>query len=349
MTGLKRGGPRILAIDVGAGTQDILYYDPENEPENNVKLVLPSQTQILARKISGLKDDLLITGEIMGGGPVAMAIKRHLKKGHRVLMTETSAKTVRDNLDEVRADGIEIVGDAEADGLDMERIEAGDVDLDFLLHVISIAGKSEPDFIGIAVQDHGYRAGKSDRAFRFEKIQQMLERGARLEDFFFEKPPEYYTRMGAVVRYLRKNFNGGVAVIDSKFAAIAGAMHDVSDRPCLCIDVGNGHTMAALVDGFVGGIFEHHTQVLTGENLANYVIRLANGEVTNREVFNDDGHGCFIKKAPGYENIKRVLVSGPRRKLLKDSGLALEYASPYGDVMMTGPVGIVDLVRAKFF
>ena len=36
--------PSILAIDVGAGTQDVLLFDPDREPENCLKLVLPSQT-----------------------------------------------------------------------------------------------------------------------------------------------------------------------------------------------------------------------------------------------------------------------------------------------------------------
>ena len=33
---------RILAIDVGTGTQDIMIYDSEKELENAIKLVLPS-------------------------------------------------------------------------------------------------------------------------------------------------------------------------------------------------------------------------------------------------------------------------------------------------------------------
>ena len=33
---------RILAIDVGTGTQDIMIYDTEKELENAMKLVLPS-------------------------------------------------------------------------------------------------------------------------------------------------------------------------------------------------------------------------------------------------------------------------------------------------------------------
>ncbi|MFQ5800495.1 MAG: DUF1786 family protein, partial [Candidatus Hydrothermarchaeales archaeon] len=263
MTKLQKQGAKILAVDVGAGTQDILFFDPTKAPENNIKMVLPSQTKILAGKISKMGGDLLITGEIMGGGPITMAILRHLKKGHRVLMTKGSARTIRDNLDEVREEGIEIIPDEEAGTHNLPRIEAKDVDLGFIFDVIKKAGEAPPDFVGIAVQDHGYEKGKSDRAFRFEKIRETLERGASLEDFLFTKPASYYTRMNAVITGIKKAFFGGVAVIDSKFAAIAGALHGVEERPCLCVDVGNGHTMVALVNNGIDGILEHHTHALT--------------------------------------------------------------------------------------
>ena len=44
-------GQSDLAIDVGAGTQDVLLYDPAREPENSLKLVLPSQTQIVGARV----------------------------------------------------------------------------------------------------------------------------------------------------------------------------------------------------------------------------------------------------------------------------------------------------------
>jgi uncharacterized protein (DUF1786 family) len=348
MIKLHNHGARILAVDVGAGTQDILFFDPEKRPENNVKSVLPSQTRILAHRISELNEDILITGEIMGGGPITMAILNHLNKGHRVVMTEVSARTVRDDLDEVREEGIEIVTDEKAQSLDMYRIETKDVDLDFILDIIQRSGEGLPDFIGVALQDHGFEKNKSDRAFRFEKIKEAIESGAELEDFLFKEPPSYLTRMKAVLRTLKKGFDGGVAVMDSKFAAIAGALHGIGDRPCLCVDIGNGHTMAAVVNDEIEGVFEHHTHELTQGELTDYLNRLADGEVTNEEVFEDNGHGCFIKSAPGIERIKRIIVTGPNRNLLKNSSLGVEFASPFGDVMMTGPVGVIDLVKTKF-
>ena len=54
----------ILAIDIGAGTQDILLYDPSESMENAVKLVLPSPTRIAAhriRAVTGQKEPLFET------------------------------------------------------------------------------------------------------------------------------------------------------------------------------------------------------------------------------------------------------------------------------------------------
>ena len=40
---------RLLAIDVGAGTQDILLFESRKPIENCVKLVLPSMSAIVAQ------------------------------------------------------------------------------------------------------------------------------------------------------------------------------------------------------------------------------------------------------------------------------------------------------------
>ena len=43
---------KILALDIGTGTEDILLYDDEKENvENGIKIVLPSPSQIFASKI----------------------------------------------------------------------------------------------------------------------------------------------------------------------------------------------------------------------------------------------------------------------------------------------------------
>jgi hypothetical protein len=46
----------------------------------------------------------------------------------------------------------------------------------------------------------------------------------------------------------------------------------------------------------------------------------------------------------GGADVKRVLVTGPKRALLRDSKFKIEYANPFGDVMMAGPAGIVGMI-----
>ena len=56
---------RILAIDIGAGTQDILLFEEDASIENSVQLVLPSPTVQVARQIRRATDeghDIYLTG-----------------------------------------------------------------------------------------------------------------------------------------------------------------------------------------------------------------------------------------------------------------------------------------------
>jgi len=339
---------RILALDIGVGTQDIVVYDESKNPENNIKLVLPAMTQILARKIRGAKGDLFIRGETMGGGPLSSAVSNHIKNGNSVMMTPDAAISIRDNIEQVRELGVEIVDDEPRSGK-FEIIETVDFDFQGLIDFLSAMGEdTDFDAIGIAVQDHGYAEGKSDREFRFEKFREALEDDADLSKFLYKEPPKYFSRMNATLNTAKKFCKGPVFAIDTKIAAIAGAIHDVEERPIMPMDVGNGHTMAALIgDNFeILGLFEHHTWVLNGEKLRDMLIRFGDGVLTNEEVFEDQGHGCHVKEKVGFKNVKRILATGPNRGLTVGSKLNVEYPTPMGDVMMTGPQGIVDLINA---
>src|SRR5712691_11885317 len=63
---------RILAADVGTGTQDILLFESGKTIENNFKMVMPSPTVIVANRIKRATErgqPLLLTGVTMGGDP----------------------------------------------------------------------------------------------------------------------------------------------------------------------------------------------------------------------------------------------------------------------------------------
>ena len=55
---------RILAIDMGTGTQDILLFDSKGPVENSLKMVMPSATEIAAAVMRFLRNDAL-AGRVM--------------------------------------------------------------------------------------------------------------------------------------------------------------------------------------------------------------------------------------------------------------------------------------------
>ena len=215
---------RILAIDVGTGTQDMMIYDTQKELENSIKLVLPSPHLYISQQIREIENDLYFDGEIMGGGKIKKSLLEHMEKGYKVVMEPTCAKTIRDNIEQVKAIGIEIA-DEDRDYKDYTIITLGDINITKLSEFL-LGYDLEFDFdkIAIAVQDHGYNENMGDRDFRFEKIREKVnEPISPLEFGFCDDVPEYFTRMQAVRRQIR---NEGIEevplVMDTKFASIAG-------------------------------------------------------------------------------------------------------------------------------
>jgi uncharacterized protein (DUF1786 family) len=65
---------KILTVDIGTGTQEIFLYDSNLDIENGFKLVLPSPTMMVQRRIKDATNHatpILLTGATMGGGPSA--------------------------------------------------------------------------------------------------------------------------------------------------------------------------------------------------------------------------------------------------------------------------------------
>ena len=342
---------RILAIDVGTGTQDIMIYDTQKELENSIKLVLPSPHLFISQQIKEIENDIYFKGEIMGGGKIKNSIIEHMKKGYKVVMEATCAKTIRDNLDQVKAIGIEIA-DKNKNYKDYTKITLGDININKLSEFL-LGYDLEFDFdkIAIAVQDHGYNENMGDRDFRFEKIREKVrEPISPLEFGFVEDLPDYFTRMQAVARTIK---NEGIEdlplIMDTKFASIAGMCYDevaLKLNSFIVIDIGNGHTTAASIEnGKIQGVFEHHTSSLTGESLERYMRRLASGEITHEEVHKDHGHGAHVLNP--ISKIEKVIVSGPKRELIEKTNLDWHHAAPGGDVMMTGTIGLIKTIQVR--
>src|SRR5437868_2616250 len=100
---------RILAIDMGTGTQDILLFDSDRPVENSVKMVLPSATEIAARRIRRATHEdspLVLSGVVAGGGPCAWALEEFIRAGGNAFATPDAAQTFDDDLERVAAMGV---------------------------------------------------------------------------------------------------------------------------------------------------------------------------------------------------------------------------------------------------
>ena len=339
---------RILAIDIGAGTQDILLFDWKKKIENSISLVLPTPSKFLADRLRKMGGNVYIHGDTIGGGVLARAISNHLRKGYRVAMEESAAYSIRNDLDEVRSMGIE-VGLKPGSG-DFQDFEIQEIGLPLLKSFLSNFGEDlDVDVIAIAVQDHGVAPkGVSDRIFRFENVEAMLRKDNRPESFQFtgETLPDYYLRMKSAVNAVRRFFSGAVLVMDTAFSAVLGCIEDVQG-PSLVVNVGNGHTIAALlIEKRIEGLYEHHTHELSPEGLERDLRLLVRGELSSREVYEANGHGAVTLKPHSGE--VPVIVTGPNRDLFKGTSLKFVYAAPAGNTMMTGPMGLIRAAQFRY-
>ncbi len=236
---------KILGIDIGAGTKDVLLYDSEKNVENCTKMVMPSPTILCAKKIRNSKNDLYISGHTMGGGELATALKHHIENGHKVTMTEEAAFTLYNRLERVKSLGITIE-EKPADGFSGEHITFDEVNADQLRAFLLSTSESLEGFdaIAIAVQDHGVPpANVSQNRFRLEKFKERFLQEPHVDaSIFIDDAPQCYVRMRSAVRSVKKSFPGvSTFVMDSTLAAMAGCLYD---RPsplagAIAVNIGN--------------------------------------------------------------------------------------------------------------
>ncbi len=349
---------RTLAVDIGVGTTDIMLIDPDRRPENCAKMVLPSAAQIHAAAVAfatNLRTDLFVIGDTVGGGQFASALKKHVSSGLKVTMSESAAFSVRNDLDEVRERGIEVSDRALPSGFVGEVLWLQEVRLRGPARLLRESGDGGAiEAVAIAVQDHGVSPkGTSNRTTRIERFRRTLSRERKLEYLAYRLGaiPEEFIRMRSAARRAQSEVpDAEVFVMDTSPAAALGCLSDPDvrgDERVLAINFGNGHTLGLLIDaGEVLGGFEAHTaQFLGGEDIGTYVRGFIEGELTNEEVFAEGGHGLF-RLEENLPEPDKILVTGPNRALMERSGIEFRYATPAGDVMMTGPMGLHRAVKA---
>lgn len=337
----------VLAIDIGAGTQDILVYRPDRPVENSEKLILPSRTQVVAREIervTRLGRSLHLGGHLMGGGASTSAIERHLAAGLRVTANADAARTIHNRPERVREAGIEISQHCPEDAIE---VTLGDVDLASIESALALFQVPMPQKVAIAVQDHGYRPGAGNNDVRFEYLQSLVDDGGQLSNMVFTRAPESMTRMEAI-----SNAIPGVILMDTGAAAVLGVRGDpiargLIDRDgAVVVNVGNMHTFASLVKGErLYGLFEHHSHGMTAELLARLVNALIAGSLDPARFHASfDGHGAAY--STDYERdgpFRHVVITGPNRSIA--AGLNYYEAAPFGDMMLTGSFGLIEGAR----
>jgi uncharacterized protein (DUF1786 family) len=364
---------KILTVDIGTGTQDIFLYDSNLDIENGFKLVLPSPTMMVHRRLKQTlhtRTPILLTGHQMGGGPSAWAIEEYARAGIPVFMTPNAATTINDELDKVKALGIKIISEDEALGLpsSVRRLELKDFDFKLISKTFADYGVSLDDLaaVAVAVFDHGNApAGISDRQFRFDYLDERIKSKNSLSAFAYlsNDIPKIMTRLQSVADSAA-GLPCPLVVMDTAPAAVLGATFDpvVAQRKQKIIcNIGNFHTLAfRLGENGIEGVFEHHTGEIDLPKLESLLRRLADGSLKHQDVFNDMGHGALIYSHEIFEFGKDdfdVVVTGPRRSMFNlesDSLLSnmkqraasrqrlrAYFATPFGDMMIAGCFGLL--------
>jgi uncharacterized protein (DUF1786 family) len=337
----------ILAVDVGSGTQDILVWMPDIAMENCPKLVLPSQTTILARRMDAARakgQHLFLSGSTMGGGACSAAVRAHLKAGLRVYALREPALTLHDDLDRVKAMGVRIV-EARPELEPLTELAMSDIDLRAIHRTLGLFEVAPPRLTAVSVQDHGFSPAQSNRAFRFTLWSDLLRAGGHLEDLLYETAPDHLTRMQAVQKTVP-----GAFVMDTGASAVLGALLDPwlasrREEGVIVVNAGNEHTVSALIKGQrLWGIYEHHTSLLSPETLREHLVRFRRGDLSNQEIYDQMGHGCTVLPGAGEASpFEHIGMTGPNRG--KFEALRPHMAAPFGDMMLTGCFGLLHALR----
>lgn len=354
---------KILTVDIGTGTQDIFLYDSNLDIENGFKLVLPSPTMMVHRRLKQMltkRTPVLLSGHQMGGGPSAWAIEEYARAGIPVYMTPSAATTLNDELDKVEALGIKIVAENEVEGIrsKVKSLELRDFDFELISKTFNDYSVSLKDLgaIAVAVFDHGNApAGISDRQFRFDYLDERIKAKNSLSAFAYRSTdiPKIMTRLQSVADSAGE-LPCPLVVMDTAPAAVLGANVDptvLRHKQKIICNVGNFHTLAfRLGEKGIEGVFEHHTGEIDLAKLESLLRRLADGSLKHEDVFNDMGHGALMYTDEAFEFDKNefdVVVTGPRRSMFGTGGslsaptLRPYFATPFGDMMIAGCFGLL--------
>ena len=347
---------KVLTIDVGAGTMDVLYIDTASECY--YKAVVRSPVCSTAERILTASGKMLIVGVEMGGGTVSQAIRQRAD-GEAVLISETAAKTLSHNLEKARPRGLEVIEDTRACDLvatgDHTVVTLADLELERIRGIVDGFGVSfEFDVVGVCVQDHGKAPqGVSTLDYRHTHFRRALDRQPTPDALLYrsDEVPEDMSRLCAVRDTALNLPSTTVYIMDSGMAAILGATQDSRVRAChhaIVLDVATSHTIAASFSGNeLCSFVEYHTKDIRLDRMETLLQELAEGQLRHAKILTEGGHGAYTRRALGFGSIEIILATGPRRALLAGLNLPIKLGTPLGDNMMTGTTGLLEAIRRR--
>ncbi|MGM0606823.1 MAG: DUF1786 family protein [Candidatus Muiribacteriota bacterium] len=342
----------IFTVDIGTGTQDIMLYDSEERfKENLIKMIFPSYSLKFFKRVKSLKGDIFVSGMPIGGGPFKKALKKHLEKGYKVALTPLAAKTVRDSKEEVLSKGFEIL---EKNPGYANEICLGEFDIDFYQKIFDYFDKKwdKIDKIAIACQDHGFRDLKgTEREFRLDFFQKSLKKNSDVRSFLYhgDNIPDTFIRMNSIAEHIRnQGFKKDIFLMDTVFAACIGVTESESfdnSKFNLILNFGNSHTLGIIIKEYkIYALFEHHTRFLNKKvKLEELINKFIEKNLNSKEVMTQEGHGA-IYMCKDFDYVNNIYVTGPRREIAHTIKKAFIKASPWGDMMITGNIGLIKAV-----
>ena len=347
---------RSLIVDIGAGTMDILCCDMDSG--EHFKAVAKSPVRTLAEVAARSTGDLLISGVEMGGGPLSEVLKERAKSAE-VIMSGSAAATIHHDPDRVRSWGIKVLENVEVEALVQDgrytHLTTADLDVARIREILHGLGVSFSfDVVGLCAQDHGVPPkGVSHLDYRHNLFKATLEGQPYPHAVLYRKDevPETFSRLKALAESAGALSAEEIYVMDSGMAAILGATMDPGAKEqerVLVLDVATSHTVGAALEGEeIAGFFEYHTRDITLERLEGLLVDLAEGNLSHSQILEEGGHGAYVRKTLGFENIELIIATGPKRGLVQNSHLAMVQGAPLGDNMMTGTAGVLEAIGRR--
>ena len=297
---------------------------------------MPSATQVAGARIAAATargQTVVFRGPVMGGGAVTQAMKAHLAAGHAFVATESAAASFADDLDKVRALGARVVGDGAADEV-LRRLPAGaaaevasgDLDAAALAEALRLLGV-EPAFaaVAVAVQDHGYAPGGSNRVLRFSLLGAAVEERRPIGDLFYDAaavPPEL-TRLRAAADAAGgpRRRRAGARGRHRPCGALRGACRPASTTPCWSTSATATPSACSPSRAAWPACSSTTRRASTARASSGACAAGWPATCTSDEVRADHGHGAVLAAGAADRLGLPLIVTGPRRELLAGSEL----------------------------